>query len=139
MLKDQKAYHTFLSLINGQVSLDFLLNSRWPNQESQVRFLEFAVQSVTVDRLELPFDKVRRKLSQIDNIQGYKPKSKNFIILWSCIDLVECLVELSESQFFGSVRNLIDQAAKQVPDYLLLSAAATKPRCGTHLLNEIYS
>jgi len=60
--------------------------------------------------------------------------------VWQSVDLVERLLTLSESNgMFSKVRAVLDHPIKQLPEYLLLSIALSKPTCGQLMLDEALS
>lgn len=61
--------------------------------------------------------------------------------MWQTIQLVETLIELSDSSFYAEVRGVFDHPIKIIPDVLILTIASAKSQngCGCFLLEDLYN
>ena len=76
----------------------------------------------------------------IDEIGGIKDKiAPEVLHVWTSVDLVERLIQLSDSHSFNKVRILFDYPVKNIPEYLLLAIGLTKPSKGNLMIDEILS
>ena len=62
-----------------------------------------------------------------------------FLSPWCNIDLVERLLELSDSAYYMKIRSILDYPLKNCPEYLLLTMAQTQPKGGEFLMEELYA
>lgn len=92
----------------------------WNNTVGQVSFLQHAILApadvfsfAASPRRQDPFD-----------LSGKTRGSQNFA--WNSLDLIETLLELSESQHYTTIRNMFENPIKQCPELLLLGLAQTK-------------
>ena len=141
MLRDTKALQTFASLYTKFRQTPFplvlLLNHIWKHIDFQVYFLELVLQ--IYDNELFNFDSSPRKQPKIDSIQGIKSNVLPSLSAWCSIDLVERLIELSDSQHYLKIRSMFEYPLKNCPEYLFLSLAQTKPQNGLFLLEELYA
>ena len=109
IILDQKAFATFLNLFNKakpqnlQYPLPVLLNNEWSNCALQLNFIENSIQFY-LDKKDksINFQKTERRYEQIDEIPGVKEKlSLEVLAVWTCIDLVERLIILSDSHSYA--------------------------------------
>ena len=109
IILDQKAFATFLNLFNKakpqnlQYPLPVLLNNEWSNSALQLNFIENSIQFY-LDKKDksINFQKTERRYEQIDEIPGVKEKlSLEVLAVWTCIDLVERLIILSDSHSYA--------------------------------------
>lgn len=139
-IHDYKAFQFFLSLYckckQGAFPLMKLLGE-WANLETQLSFLEFAVATPESDLLN--FSITPRKQARIETIQGIKTNVLPLLSTWCSIDLVEKLLDLSDSPHYMKVRGIFEFPLKNCSEYLLLSIAAAKPKGGQFLLEELYA
>ena len=69
-----------------------------------------------------------RRQETIDELTGIKDKvSIEFLHVWLSVDLVERLIQLSDTHYFHKVRSLFEAPLKQAPEYLLLTLSLCKP------------
>jgi hypothetical protein len=65
------------------------------------------------------------------------PEFENKIKALSSLDLLRCLIELSTTEFYTLIRNLLINEAKDFPDILIVGLAIIKPRRGNSLHKEL--
>lgn len=83
-----------------------ILNQEWENPTLQLNFIENTIQ-IYIEKKDkaIPFTKTERKQELIDEITGIKDKvSVEALNVWLSIDLVERLIQLSDSHNFTRVR-----------------------------------
>lgn len=59
--------------------------------------------------------------------------------MWLSVDLVEKLLNLSNTVHFTRVRHLFEAPLRQIPEYLLLTLSQCKPPRNSLLLDELLS
>lgn len=106
----------------------------WRNLDTQVAFIECSLQLQDPDLIN--FEHTPRRQARIDTIQG--AKSSSYVTTWCSIDLIERLVELSDSRYYMRVRELFEIPIKSCPEYLVIALAQTQPQGGNFLLDELY-
>lgn len=106
----------------------------WRNIDTQVAFIEFSLQLQDPDLIN--FEHTPRRQARIDTIQG--AKSSSYVTTWCSIDLIERLVELSDSRYYMRTRELFEIPIKNCPEYLIIALAQTQPQGGNFLLDELY-
>ena len=139
-LHDGKAFQFFLSLFckskQGLFPISQLLGN-WNNIDMQISLIEWLV---AIPESELvSFDHGSRKQLRINAIQGIKSSVLPFLNTWCNIDLVEKLLELSDSAYYMKIRGIFEFPLKNCPEYLLLTIAQSKPKGGEFLLEELYA
>ena len=76
----------------------------------------------------------------IEDITGIKDKVPiELLHVWLSVDLVERLIEISDSHHFQKVRNIFEYPMKTLPDYLLLTLSLAKPTKGNLMIDELLS
>lgn len=127
-------------LFKAQFPQEIVLG-RWKHIRSQVFFLE---NLFTIGKPEMIFfNELKSKKKASMDFQPNFKNNQNFspgkIELWSCLDLVERLIELSDSAYFMKVKTIIDDAVKKCPDIFLVSLTQIKPIKGGALFDEVFS
>ncbi len=76
----------------------------------------------------------------LDELTGIKEKvTPEFLHVWLSVDLVEKLLNLSNTIYFARVRSIFEAPLKQIPEYLLLTLSLCKPPKNSLLLDELLS
>ena len=120
---------------NLSFPLDYLLNHKWLNVEMQLQLIEYVI--LNSDHDEIPLDKFGRRIQQVPEIQGLKPNQLRMLGVWGNIDLVECLIEISDSSYYRRVRALFNAPIELIPEYLILVISHTNPLHGNFLLDDL--
>ena len=107
----------------------------WRNVDSQVSFIEYTLQLQDPDLIN--FEHTPRRQARIETIQGVK--SSSYVNTWCSIDLIERLIELSDSRHYMRIRELFEVPIKNCPEYLLIALVQTQPQGGNFLLDELYA
>ena len=82
-----------------------------------------------------------KKLVNLEICQTFSKKTPepSSIYLWSCLDILELLIEYSESNFsqltpvgeyFLQIRKLFEFPMAKIPDILLCGLSQIRPKCG---------
>lgn len=61
------------------------------------------------------------------------------IDVWSSPEVIQALLNLSETQSYHTVRKILDSPIANCPEYLLLALSQAKVEKGTYLLEELLS
>ena len=113
-----------------------LLYKRWKNIDCQIQFLESSI--VTFDPNLFIFENCQKQ-DIIESFQGIKPNVIPYLSIWCYIDLVQILIELSDSKYYQRIRSLFEYPLKNCPEYLLIVLAQISPNGGQFLLEELFS
>jgi hypothetical protein len=106
---DKKAFQTFLSLYNKtkpqniQFPINSLIGKRWKNYHTQMSILDYALQ-IAAEKECIPLEKGQNKLGIIDNLHGIKANMQPWIKIWTNIDFVQCLVDLSRTKYYFRIK-----------------------------------
>lgn len=114
---------------------------RWKNPISQIEFLSNVIRAGQPEQVfftELPKRSISFELYPRLNSSSQEPKT-SALQFFASIDILEILIELSESDSWNEIRGLFDLPLEENPDHLLLSLLEARPRLGIELLNELYT
>lgn len=77
---------------------------------------------------DILFEKAKKRQEQLNTLQNIKASSSTYLRIWKCVDLVQTLVNLSDSPHYFRVRNIFETAVKFTPEYLLLTLVKIKTK-----------
>jgi hypothetical protein len=115
--------------------------AEWTHLPSQMTFLNgvFGVpKPETVFFSELQ----NRVLVDLEYCPGLKTAANipsSHIQFWCCTNFLQLLVEISESQYYSTIRAFFEFPMKKCPDLLVMSLAQINPRKGGPIMDEIFS
>lgn len=144
--KDQKSLTNFLKLIQRlrkMYNLPFpasFLFSKWINIHSQIYFLHNLFQIGVPDLISWS-ELSQKHIISLDfnpalRYQTLNPASLQF---WCCLELLELLIEGSETEYYFHIRNLFEIPLAKCPDILIIGLSQIKPKAGMVLLEELFS
>jgi CCR4-NOT transcription complex subunit 1 len=139
VVKNEQAFNLLTSLHHNITSKTFPLShffKPWRNPRGQVSFLTHAVYSSQPREIFNWLDSPNR--APIEDIV-YQPDLAGIIEALSSLDLLKVLIELSVTEFFTIIRNLLLAEAKRFPDIMIIGLCMIKPARGKPLLEELYS
>ena len=116
-----------------------LIFEKWNNSSSQALFLINLIQAgqpEIVNFNDLP--KRTLSLEKLSNIK-ISSLSPSLLQFFTSLEILELLVELSESDYYSEIRSLFDLPISKCPEILLLGLAQIEPQMGYSLLNELYN
>lgn len=116
-----------------------ILFERWKNSNSQAKFLISLIESGQPESVffhESPKKTVSLDLYPNLKISSLTPPTLQF---FSCLDLNEILIELSDSDYYIEIRKLFELPMNRCPDLLILALAQIRPKMGMPLMDELYS
>jgi len=116
-----------------------ILFERWKNALSQTKFLINLIEAGQPDVVF--FTESPKRTVSLDLYPNFKLNSLNPPVLqfFSCLDFLEILIELSESDYYIEIRKLFDLPMQRCPDLLILGLAQIRPKMGIPLLDELFS
>ena len=109
----------------------------WANLHSQIHFLS---NMFLAGQPELIFwSELNKHIVTLDFNQNFKyntltPQSLQF---WGCLELLELLINLSETEYYLTIKTLFDSPLQKCPDMLIVGLAQIKRR--SSLLDELFS
>jgi len=116
-----------------------LLLGKWRNFNSQINFV---LNMISAAQPELVFfNEVQKKTVSSDLYSERKIAALDPPVLqfFSSLELLETMIELSDSDYYTEIRGLFDLPLEKCPDLLLYSLLEINPRTGIELLNELYT
>lgn len=123
---------------NLQVPISLLLDQRWKSPSLQIKFITNAIACyISGEDKTFAFSKLGRRIGLLPEISGSTEVSATLIDVWSSPEVVEILINLSETSHFRKVRILLDVPLQQCPEYLLLALSQIKFERGTLLIDEL--
>lgn len=142
---DQKAFGSFFAVLRklkGSMNFSFppsILFEHWTYPTSQIVFLKHLFNCSQQD-LVFFHESPKRQVS-LDFYPGLKISSLTppVLQLFSSLNLLELLLDLSDSDYYLDIRGLFELPIAKCPELLLLGVVQAKPRGGTALLDELYS
>ena len=142
--QSQDAFNIFMSLWtslkpqNKSFPVEFLIANAWKNKRAQVTCLDYAI-SYSYTTFDILFEKAKRRQEPLNTLTNIKASSDTYLRIWKCIDLVQTLVNLSDSQHYFRVRQIFETPIKFTPEYLLLTLIKIKTKNGRFLQEDLYS
>lgn len=154
--QSQEAFDVFMKLWTSlkppskPFPLEFLIANAWKNKRAYITCIEYAINysfkydgedesSFDSSNKSIPFERAKRRTELNKQLQGIKPNAGNYIRIWNCIDLVQNLVNFSDSNHYNRVKKIFEPAVKAIPEYLLLTLIKIKAKNGRFMLEELYS
>lgn len=133
-----KVFKKMQKLNNFQFPVNVVFG-RWKNPLSQAIFLVNYIQAAQPDVLF--YNEIQKKTVTLPKSSSIQINNLNPIMLqfFACLEILELLVELSETDFFNEIRSLFDTPITKCPDLLLLGLMQIQPKHGYHIMEELYS
>lgn len=113
-------FQKFPSKLNFQFPVDLILK-RWKYIKSQTVFLENLIKIGNINLIKL------QKLDVYWIKSKHVQKLPNNLKIWSCLDIVNILFEISESDEYLKIKELFQQPIKLCPEVLLLEISQLNP------------
>lgn len=113
----------------------------WKHAHSQVQFLIQLFKIGQIDYINWSENFPKKRTANLEFNQNYKYNQLNppVIQLWACLDLLELLIELSDSEFYVEIRQLFEYPIQKCPDILIVGLTQIQPSNGGAMLDEIFS
>lgn len=144
-LEEQKTWinlMAFFAKIKKQQNFSFpmrIILEKWQNRSSQVLFLSHMLRA---GRPELVCwgELQTKRTVVIDFNPNYKQQlNPPGLLFWTNLDLLQLLVELSDSGFIAEIRELFDLAIKLNADLIIIGLSQIQPCSGGPLIDELYT
>jgi CCR4-NOT transcription complex subunit 1 len=104
------------------VPISLLLDQRWKSPSLQIQFISNAIASyVSGEDKTFAFAKLGRRIGLLPEISGSTEVAATLIDVWSAPEVIEILINLSETCHFRKVRIILDLPLQQCPEYFLLA------------------
>ena len=129
---------------NLRFPLQELIRQQWKHPQLQLAFIHNCMQlSLAKKEMDhIQFGKLANRCAHVAefSFSGRPEVTPQLVDIWTCVDLVERLVLLSEFRgLFMPVRHCFEHAIKHLPEYLTLSISLAKPYSGNVMLDELLS
>lgn len=124
----------YKKLTDEALPVEAIVKEPWLNSEGQLSFISLAIDAPP-DTLYFSSPNLRQvSLGNVSTIV------RNVSSVWSCLDLIETLLNLAEGENYKKCRKLFDYPIKHCPEQLVIGLAEAKPRhigLQTELLNTL--
>jgi hypothetical protein len=105
-----------------------------------VSFIEHSINAyVNKKDKTIQFCKNAKKSFPVNEIHINEKVTSEMFDVWLCNDLVEILIEISETNQAKTVRKILETPIQIAPELLLLTLAKIRPRTGNLLIDELMS
>ena len=146
IFKDPKAFAAFLKLLQKFRKLYnlpfpvYLLFGRWTNIHSQVQFILTMFNTGAPELVSWSEIQQKRMISlDFNQSLRYQSLTPPVLQFWCCLDLLELLIETSETEYFPLIRSVFELPMGKCPDILIIGLSQIKPKAGYVLLEELFS
>lgn len=111
----------------------------WTHQSSQIYFLSNLIQAGQPDLIF--WSELNKRIVNLDFNPNFKYNSLTPQVLqfWGCLDMLELLITLSDSEFYLTIRSFFDIPLTKSPDMLIIGLSQLKIKAGSALLDELFS
>jgi CCR4-NOT transcription complex subunit 1 len=121
-----------------------LFIGKWENARSQLYFLDRFIEVTQTQEVSIYRDMKNKNLIEYDSSSSARNNSSQAISdqeeeVWLNKDIITRLIELSDSKYYSLVKSLFELPMRRCPEIILASLSQVNPRCGTNLLEEIFS
>lgn len=115
-----------------------LLFCKWKNSILQTRFLFLLIQLGQPELVN--FNEMQKRITNLDFNPNFRYSTlAPQLQFLSCLEMLELLIELSESDQTNSIRLIFEYPITKFPDILIMGLAQIKPRQGLGLMEELLS
>ena len=141
--QSQEAFSIFVDLWmqlrpqNKLFPIEFLIANTWKNKKAQIICIDYSINHSYINN-DIPFDKAKRRLDLVIQLQEVKPAFIPYLKIWKWIDLVQTLITLSESSYYTRIKSLFEPPINWIPEYLLLCLLKSKLKTGQLLVDELW-
>ena len=124
-LPSQSSFQTlitaFKSASKEAFPLQAIVGRMWQNQQGQLQFLKYAIQSAPE---VFTFEHAIRQQPPLEGLSDSASCIGTPNQAWLCLDLVETLCRLAESGHAAAVHHILEQPCKECSELLLLGVAS---------------
>lgn len=112
---------------------------QWKNPLSQAIFLVNYIQAAQPEVLF--YNEIQKKTVVLPKSSNIQINNLNPVMLqfFGCVEILELLVDLSETDYFIEIRNLFDTPITKCPDLLLFGLMQIQSKHGYQIVEELYS
>ena len=145
-IKDKKKFEFFfqilqkLNIINNN-KLDIFFNfifNKWDNELNQIEFLQFLVNYSNPEIFSFTKYNGKRVQKNFDLNPTISKNSNNYLIEpWTCINLIQVLLKLSNGNYYVKVKDMFNWPIQNIPELIALSLIQIKPQAEDFLYDEL--
>ena len=146
IIKDKKKFELFLNILktlgiikknNFDPFFDFIF-TKWENEESQIKFLQYLVANPQTETFTFKKFKGKR-VKQHFELNYTLPKSSISFLMepWTCIPLLEVLLQLSHRNNYIKVKKLFDWPIQNIPEIIALGLMQITQKPNDFLYDEL--
>ena len=115
-----------------------LLFCKWKNSILQTRFLFLLIQLGQPELVN--FNEMQKRITNLDFNPNFRYSTlAPQLQFLACLEMLELLIELSESDETNSIRLIFEFPITKCPDVLIMGLAQIKPKQGLGLMEELLS
>lgn len=124
----------YKKLTDEALPVEAIVKEQWNNTDGQLSFISLGIDAPP-DTLNFSSPNLRQV-----NLGNVTSLVRSTSPVWSCLDLIETLLNLAEGENYKKCRKLFDYPIKHCPEQLVIGLAEAKPRhigLQTELLNTL--
>ena len=146
VIKDRKKFEIFLNILrtfeiiknnNFDLFFDFIFK-KWKNEENQIVFLKYLVNNPNLDIFSFKLYKGKRTKQHFElNFSISKSSSSQSIEPWTCIALLEVLLEISHGNNYIKIKELFNWPIQYIPEIIALGLIQIDKKPNDFLYDEL--
>ena len=146
VIKDKKKFEMFLNILksfeiiknnNFDLFFDFIFK-KWNNEDNQIEFLKYLVNNPNLDIFSFKLYKGKRTKQHFElNFSISKSSNSNSIEPWTCIALLEVLLEISHGNNYIKIKELFNWPIQYIPEIIALGLIQITKKPNDFLYDEL--
>ena len=146
LIKDKKKFEVFMNILksfeiiknnNYELLFDFLF-TKWNNEENQIQLLHYLISNPQSDSFNFKHYKGKRTKQHTElNFSISKSTNSYLIEPWTCIALIEVLLELSHGNNYIKVKELFNYPIQYIPEIIALGLIQITKKPNDFLYDEL--
>ena len=146
VIKDKKKFDMFMNILkafeiiknnNYDLFFDFIF-TKWNNEENQIEFLKYLVNNPNLDSFSFKLYKGKRTKQHFElNFAISKSSNSQSIEPWTCIALLEVLLEISHGNNYIKIKELFNWPIQYIPEIIALGLIQINKKPNDFLYDEL--
>ena len=146
VVKDKKKFECFIYILksfeiiknnNFDLFFDFIFK-KWKNEDNQIDFLNYLILNPHTDTFSFKNYKGKRTKQQLELNFSISKSSNAFLMEpWTCISLLQVLLQLSHGNNYLKVKDIFDWPIKNIPEIIALGLMQISQKPSDFLYDEL--